>query len=125
MAEKAIMIFESAKDKNSENVIKNIIVLFEKAIELGNDDSIYLNYYGYTLIEKDIDVPKGIDMIQQALIQQPDNTFYLDSLAWGYYKQKKCKKAYDTMEIVVEEEGLKNNEVREHWRYIKECKKRY
>ncbi len=103
-------------------MIKEVISYFEKAIDLGVDDSIYLNYYGYTLIDKEIDVKKGIKVIENALKQQPDNTYYLDSLAWGYYKEHKCKKAYEMMKRVVDEEGLDEKEIIEHWELIQKCK---
>mgnify|MGYP000262175730 CR=1 FL=1 len=86
IAEKGVLLFENSEDKNDKKMIEDVISHFEKAIALGNDDSIYLNYYGYTLIDKEVNVKKGIDVIENALIQQPDNMYYLDSLAWGYYK---------------------------------------
>ncbi len=122
IAEKAILLFEKSEDKNDKKMINEVIGYFEKAIDLGVDDSIYLNYYGYTLIDKNIDVEKGIKIIEDALKQQPDNTYYLDSLAWGYYKQKACDKAYKMMQKVVEEEGLNEAEIIEHWDAIQKCK---
>jgi len=122
IAEKGVLLFEKAEDKNDTEMIKNVILYFEKAIDLGVDDSLYLNYYGYTLIDKDIDVKKGIRVIENALKQQPDNTYYLDSLAWGYYKEHQCKKAYELMKRVVDEEGLKEAEIIEHWDTIQKCK---
>ncbi len=122
IAEKGVLIFENAEDKNDKKMIQDVLSHFEKAIALGNDDSIYLNYYGYTLIDKEVDVKKGIDVIENALIQQPDNIYYLDSLAWGYYKQRKCDKAYKLMKRVVDEEGLEEAEIIEHWDAIRQCK---
>jgi tetratricopeptide (TPR) repeat protein len=122
LAEKAVLIFEKAKDKNDKKMIDKVVKYFDKAISLGVDDSIYLNYYGYTLIDKDIDVKKGMKIISDALIQQPDNSYYLDSLAWGYYKVKSCKKAYEMMKRVVDMEGLDEPEIAEHWNIIKKCK---
>ncbi len=122
IAEKGVLIFENAEDKNDQKMIQDVLSHFEKAIALGNDDSIYLNYYGYTLIDKEVDVKKGIDVIENALIQQPDNIYYLDSLAWGYYKQRKCDKAYKLMKRVVDEEGLEEAEIIEHWDAIRQCK---
>lgn len=122
IAEKGVLLFEKSEDKNDKKMIKEVIAYFEKAIDLGVDDSIYLNYYGYTLIDKEIDVKKGIKIIENALKQQPDNTYYLDSLAWGYYKQKACKKAYEIMKRVVDEEGLDEVEIIEHWDAIQKCK---
>jgi len=122
IAEKGILMFEIAKDKNDKTMIKDVLSKFEKAMALGNDDSVYLNYYGYTLIDKDINIQKGMKIIQDALLQQPNNTYYLDSLAWGYYKQGKCTKAYALMKQVVDEEGLAEQEIINHWQHIKQCK---
>ena len=122
IAEKGVLLFEQAEDKDDKKMIGDVISYFEKAIKLGNDDSIYLNYYGYTLIDKEVDVKKGMQVIQDALIQQPDNTYYLDSLAWGYYKNRDCSKAYELMKRVVDEEGLEEPEIIEHWNAIKQCK---
>jgi tetratricopeptide (TPR) repeat protein len=122
IAEKGVLLFENSEDKNDKKMIEDVISHFEKAIELGNDDSIYLNYYGYTLIDKEVNVKKGIDVIENALIQQPDNIYYLDSLAWGYYKVRDCDKAYKLMKRVVDEEGLEEEEIIEHWDAIRQCK---
>ena len=122
IAEKGVLIFENSEDKNDKEMIKNVISYFEQAFKLGNDDSIYLNYYGYTLIDKEVDIKKGMKIIQDALVQQPDNTYYLDSLAWGYYKERDCAKAYQLMKRVVEEEGLSEPEISEHWDAIRQCK---
>ena len=122
LAEKAVLTFENAADKNDKKMIEKVVAYFDKAISLGVDDSIYLNYYGYTLIDKDINVKKGMKIISDALVQQPDNTYYLDSLAWGYYKTHNCKKAYEMMKKVVEQEGLEEPEIAEHWDLIQKCK---
>jgi len=122
LAEKGILLFENAKNKNDKAMIELVVSTFDKALGLGVDDSIYLNYYGYTLIDKEIDVEKGMKIIQNALLQQPDNTYYLDSLAWGYYKTHACSQAYDIMKRVIDEEGLEEDEIIEHWHAIKQCK---
>lgn len=122
LAEKGILLFEQAEDKDDRKMLTEVISYFEKAIASGVEESIYLNYYGYTLIDKEFDVNKGISIVQEALKQQPDNTFYLDSLAWGYYKQGKCKEAYEVMKKVIEKEGLEQEEIRDHWEAIRNCK---
>ncbi|MEA2047834.1 MAG: hypothetical protein U9O64_05235 [Campylobacterota bacterium] len=122
IAEKGILTFEKSEDKNDKAMIQNVIAYFDKAFKLGIDDSIYLNYYGYTLIDKEVDVKKGMKIIEDALVQQPENTFYLDSLAWGHYKEGNCEKAYQLMKRVVDEEGLEEPEIVEHWNAIQACK---
>lgn len=122
LAEKGILLYENAANKNDKSMISKVVSSFEKALSLGVDDSLYLNYYGYTLIENQIDVKKGIKIVKDALIQQPNNIYYLDSLAWGHYKENECKKAHDLMRKVVEKEGLTEPEIIEHWDAIRKCK---
>jgi tetratricopeptide (TPR) repeat protein len=105
-------------------MLNEVVNSFEKAIEQGVENSVYLNYYGYTLIDKEIDVPKGIMIIKKALKTEPENTYYMDSLAWGYYKLGECDEAYNIMKKVIDIEGLKEKELIEHWDAIsKKCKR--
>jgi len=122
-AESAMILYESTSDKNDKVMLAEVVKRFEIAMEKGIENTIYLNYYGYTLIDKDIDVKKGIKIIEKALIEQPDNRDYLDSLAWGYYKLGYCKKALKLMKRVIAIEGLDEKEIRNHWNTIRQkCK---
>jgi len=80
-----------------------------------------LNYYGYLLIDHDIDVEKGIVLVQRALELEPNSPFYLDSLAWGLYKQGKCFEANEIMKFFGEQ--IYEEEVLEHIEAIKKCLK--
>lgn len=122
-AELAMSLYESSSDKNDKEMLANVVQNFEKAVSAGIKNTVYLNYYGYTLIDKDIDVSKGVEIIKKVLIEQPDNTYYLDSLAWGYLKLNHCEEALKTIKKVVDIEGLDEDEVRTHWNVINEkCK---
>ena len=126
LAEQGMLEYESAKKNHTEipKALESMQRLLERAIKLGVDDSLYLNYYGYTLIEHDLDIDRGIDLVRKALSKSPNNTYYLDSLAWGLYKKGKCKKAYNFMKIIVSKEGLKEKEIATHWDAIKHCKEK-
>jgi len=121
LAESAMALYEKAKDKNDKKMLNEVVKKFEKALKEGIKDSVYLNYYGYTLIDKDIDIPKGIAIVKDALKEEPDNSYYLDSLAWGYYKLHECKKAYDEMKKVMNTEEFQEAEIVQHWMAIQEC----
>jgi len=122
-AESAMTLYESSLDKNDKAMLAEVVNRFEIAMEKGIENTIYLNYYGYTLIDKEIDIKKGMNIIEKALEEQPDNSAYLDSLAWGYYKLGLCKKALKMMRKVVDIEGLKDKEIFNHWNAIRQkCK---
>jgi tetratricopeptide (TPR) repeat protein len=75
-------------------------------------------------IDHDLDVKKGIAYIKKVLKTNPDSAFYLDSLAWGYYKLHQCDKAKKIMDKVVDMEGGDNAEVLLHVKKINECYKK-
>ncbi len=120
LAQIAIVEFEMAKDK--KKVLKSVIKKFENVLTV-LDNHVYQNYLGYILIDFDIDVKKGISYVRKALQKAPNNLAYLDSLAWGLYKQKDCKNAYINMKKVVEAAGTNDKEIKLHWEKIKECNK--
>lgn len=124
LAESAMALYENSPNKDDKVMLKLFIEKFEQALEGGARDSVYLNYYGYTLIDKDIDIEKGLMLIKEALEKEPDNSYYLDSLAWGYYKLNRCKEAYIQMKKVVDVEGLKEKEIIEHWTIIQQCQEK-
>jgi len=123
-AEAAITQYESAPNKDDKEMLARVVKLFDQAFKNGAQNSVYLNYYGYTLIDKGIDAEKGMKLIEKALDEQPDNSYYLDSLAWGYYKLNQCDKALSVMKKVIAIEGLDEVEIVEHWNMINhKCKK--
>ena len=87
------------------------------------EEGYYLNYLGYCLIEYDRDIKKGIAYVKRALVQDPDSGYFLDSLAWGYYKQGKCKEAHELMQRVVKIIGADDEEVKAHLKAIRKCTK--
>lgn len=117
----AMYRFEDAKDK--KEVLQSVIANFEKALSSGINNASFQNYYGYILIDYNIDIKKGIELVKQALVTSPNNIAYQDSLAWGYYKLGKCKEAKELMSKIVKLIGLKDEEIKLHWEKIQKCGK--
>jgi tetratricopeptide (TPR) repeat protein len=106
--------------KNKDSVILNEVIKNFEIVIVNSDDAMYLNYYGYLLIDHDIDVIKGIELVEKALEKESDSLYYLDSLAWGYYKTDRCDEAFEIMKDVYEKDQ-KESEIAEHYEKIKEC----
>lgn len=66
---------------------------FRKALELEPAHAPTLNYLGYMLVEDGGPMDEAVQFIQQALVADPDNGSYLDSLGWAYFKQGKVAEA--------------------------------
>lgn len=57
-----------------------------QVIDLNPMHSGALNYLGYLLAEQNHNLSEALTLVQRALQVQPDNGYYLDSLAWVYYR---------------------------------------
>jgi tetratricopeptide (TPR) repeat protein len=118
LGDMAILEFEMANDKNK--VIDEVIDKFKKALQTGNNPS-FENYYGYLLIEYNIDIKKGLELVKKALQSKPNNYAYKDSVAWGLFKLGFCEDAYSFMKEVVDDVGLDNEEIKTHYNAIRKC----
>ncbi len=114
----AIYEYEAYEKNISRKRLKSISKKFEEVIEK-KYDPLYLNYYGYLLIEHNLDIQKGIDYVKLALKKEPNSTYYIDSLAWGLYKQRKCKEALMQMKKIIDKTDEK--EIKKHFNLIKKC----
>jgi Tfp pilus assembly protein PilF len=66
---------------------------FMQALELNTNQPDVLNYLGYSWIDNDINMLKAKIMIELALEQKPDDAYFIDSLAWYYFKVSNYEQA--------------------------------
>lgn len=118
LARSAILEYESAHSKNSKKLLKSVSEKFDKVIEIVKDP-LYYNFYAYLLIDHDIDIDKGIELIKKALKDDPNSNYYIDTLAWGLYKKGDCQKAYELLEPISKDSQEK--EILEHLKAVKKC----
>lgn len=80
-------------------------ILLDTARFVGLDVPEVLNYYGYTLIDKNRsaeEVERGYKMVLEALALEKDgpSEAYLDSKAWGLYRMGRHAEALAVMELI-------------------------
>ena len=66
---------------------------FRKVLETNPKSASTLNYYGYMLADRGVRLDEAVDLIKRALIEEPSNAAYQDSLGWAYFKQDKLPEA--------------------------------
>jgi tetratricopeptide (TPR) repeat protein len=64
-----------------------------------------LNYYGYMLADRGIRLTEATDLIKRALVEDPNNAAYQDSLGWAYYKQNMLPEAEEFLQKAISREG--------------------
>ena len=112
-----IAILEYEANKNN---LKDVLKKFEKVVKKVKN-SVYFNYYGYLLIDHNVNIKEGIKWVKKALKINPNSKYYLDSLAWGYFKEGRCKEAYFIMERIFNNYKVSEDEILKHFKAIRKC----
>ncbi len=82
---------------------------FARALELKPNDPESLNYLGYMLAERGVNLDKARDYIEQALKAEPQNGAYLDSMGWVLFKLKQPEQALGYLQKALE--AIKNDPI--------------
>ncbi len=61
------------------------------------EDASLMNFYGYLLAQKETELDKAEHLLREALSQEPENGYFLDSLGWIKYKQKEYEEALEIL----------------------------
>lgn len=75
---------------------------FRAALALNPEQPQVLNYLGYSLVEKQINLDEALDMIERAVAARPDSGYIVDSLGWVLYRLGRYDEAVGHMELAVE-----------------------
>jgi tetratricopeptide (TPR) repeat protein len=75
---------------------------FLKALELYPGQPQVLNYLGYSWIDMNMNLDEGMEMIEQAVEQRPNDGYIIDSLGWAYYRLGQYEKAVEELERAAE-----------------------
>ena len=122
LGQSAIFEYESVQKHHDKKVLQSVTKKLETVVKK-DKNPLYENYLGYVLIDHEIDIARGMKHIKNVLAVKPDSAYYLDSLAWGYYKLHQCSKAKTIMDRVVTLEGGDDPEVMKHVQSINGCMK--
>lgn len=124
IALKAMMTYEKNMPNVSDEIAREVASEFESSVD-ESSKSVYQNYYGYLLIDHNIDPKRGIELVEYALKEDLNSPYYLDSLAWGYYKINKCELAKKTIDSIDKSyiDYFDSKEAKEHIEMIDKCLK--
>ena len=72
---------------------KEARILFLQLLKKNPEDTFTLNYISYKLALKNQELELALDLIKKALVLDPDNGYFLDTLGWVEYKRKNFNSA--------------------------------
>lgn len=110
--EDALSLLKQASAKNPKNsavyfamgVIQDkmgrfddLVASMEASIAADPGNATALNYLGYSYAEKNMKLPEAEALLDRAIKVRPGDGFFLDSLAWVYYREGRFDKADETI----------------------------
>ncbi len=87
--------------------------LYEDGLKLDPKSALLLNNYGYSLAERGLQLQRALEMSKQAITVEPDNSAYLDTYGWIFFRLEK----YDDAALYIEKSiatGKASAVVQEH-----------
>ncbi|CAN5271720.1 tetratricopeptide repeat protein [soil metagenome] len=73
-----------------------------EALKLSPEQPSVLNYLGYSMIEKRVNLPEAIGMVRRAVELKPNDGYIVDSLGWAHFQLGEFDEAVKQLERAVE-----------------------
>jgi tetratricopeptide (TPR) repeat protein len=78
-----------------------------------------MNNLGYYLIDRDINLPEGLELADKAVKSDPNSYIFLDSKGWGLFKLGKNEEALKLLEKSDSLKPVYNYELNLHLEAVK------
>lgn len=75
---------------------------FRQALSLSPDEPLVLNYLGYSMIEKKVNLSEALNMVKKAVELKPNDGYIVDSLGWAYFQLGDYEEATTHIERAVD-----------------------
>ncbi|MDP1699472.1 MAG: tetratricopeptide repeat protein [Aestuariivirga sp.] len=75
---------------------------FRQALALSPDEPLVLNYLGYSMIEKKMNLHEALGMVKKAVELKPNDGYIVDSLGWAYFQLGDYEEAATLIERAVD-----------------------
>ncbi|MBR3881133.1 MAG: tetratricopeptide repeat protein, partial [Mailhella sp.] len=102
-------LLQQALLKEMQGKRDEAMVLMEKLIVKFPENAMALNFIGYNLADRGVELDRALDLIQRALESEPDADFIVDSLAWAHFRRGELDLAWKHIQRAVSLANQKGN----------------
>jgi len=92
------IIINVASIYSEADILNKAEECYREALSLESNNPVTLNNLAYLLIDKDLNLNEGLDLVETALKLKPDNSRFLHTKGWGLYKQGKSREALEILQ---------------------------
>ncbi|MFO7853448.1 MAG: hypothetical protein ACQERS_09700 [Bacteroidota bacterium] len=96
--EEEIMYLKQILEIDDQSPVERYLLLYRQALSLEPESALRLNNLAYLLIDEEINIREGLQLVDKALESKPGNYKYLHTKGWGLYKEGKYKEAYNILQ---------------------------
>lgn len=83
------------------NRFDDVVRAMERSLQIDPKHADALNYLGYTYADRGVKVDEAVALTQRAVALKPENGYYIDSLAWAFFKKGRLADALTEMKRAV------------------------
>ncbi len=98
------LLFQLGTLYYKEGRIGEAMKVMENILKKDPNHASALNFVGYTLVDMNKNLARGYRLISRALQMEPGNGYFLDSMAWYYYRIGDFKRAWEYIKKAVSRE---------------------
>lgn len=98
--ENEVALLQYAYVLERQKKYKKMESYLQKLLEINPKNADGLNFYAYYLIDKTKRLEEGGNYAKTAVSISPEESAYIDSLAWYYYKRGEYQKAYELLKSI-------------------------
>ena len=79
--------YEQASRKlGRDEYFDRAVETFQRLLEIDPNDAYALNYLGYMYADKGVQLTEAVALVEKAIALVPDNSAFLDSIGWAYFR---------------------------------------
>jgi tetratricopeptide (TPR) repeat protein len=90
---------------NAKEMWEECDSVYERALKIDPENPVINNNYAYSLSERGIRLDAALEMVKISIEKEPENSSYLDTIGWVYYKLGDYEKAKYYLEKAIEYGG--------------------
>lgn len=96
--------YEQASRKlGRDDYFDRAVETFQRLLEIKPNDAYALNYLGYMYADKGVRLTEAVALLEKAIALEPDNSAFLDSIGWAYFRLGELAQAEHYLQQALEQ----------------------
>ncbi|MFZ1290709.1 MAG: tetratricopeptide repeat protein [Melioribacteraceae bacterium] len=87
---------------DGKNMFSKSDSIYAIAVSLDSTDILTLNNFAYSLAERGVNLDRALKMVKVAVDKEPENSSYLDTIGWVFFKMNNYEDAKNYIEKAIE-----------------------